>query len=193
MNKENKKLVAILDKATRNGWECSLKTTKQCNRENTLIMLMTTKLYSRVSAEAYDWTLYDDTAEINSNQEEPAKSPSGSATGSAPESQEEETEEADTAAAKKSNRSDAESKEEKPGAVGGGKSDETPITANDVLDSKDENKGPPQKKRKTTAAQKKANKNPDKKEAASVSPPQRKSPRKKKIWPTIDENEGRGY
>ena len=76
-------------------------TTKQCNSENTLIMLMATKLYSRVSAETYDMTLLDDAAEINSNQEEPAKSPSGSATGSAQESQEGETEEVDAAAAKK--------------------------------------------------------------------------------------------
>ena len=52
MNNENKKLVAILDKATRNGWTCSLKTSKQCNQGNTLIMLMTTKLYNRVTAEA---------------------------------------------------------------------------------------------------------------------------------------------
>ena len=119
MNNENKKLVAILDKATRNGWTCSLKTSKQCNQGNTLIMLMTTKLYSRVSAETYGMTLLDDAAKINSNHKEPAKSPSGSATGSAPESQEEETEEADAAAAKKSNKSDTESKEEEPGSAGG--------------------------------------------------------------------------
>ena len=75
MNNENKKLVAILDKATGNGWKCSLNTTKQCNMQNTLIMLMTTKLYNRVTAEEYDWTRYD----------------------SAPEWQEEETEEADAA------------------------------------------------------------------------------------------------
>ena len=83
MNKENKNLVAILDKATSDGWECSLKTTKQCNSENTLIMLMTTKLYREVSAETHNLTDFDDAAKINSNHKEPAKSPSGSDTGSA--------------------------------------------------------------------------------------------------------------
>ena len=89
MNNENEKLVAILDKAARNGWTCSLKTSKQCNQANTLIMLMTTKLYNRVTAEA-----------------------------------------------------DAESEEEKPGAAGRKKSDETPINANDVMDSNAKNEEP---------------------------------------------------
>ena len=126
MNNENKKLVAILDKATRNGWTCSLKTSKQCNQGNTLIMLMTTRLYNRVTAEA-----------------------------------------------------DAELEEEKPGAAGRKKSDETPINANDVMDSNVENKEPPQKKQRTAGTRKRT-RNSDKKKAVGVTT-QWTSPRKQKL------------
>ena len=82
---------------------------------------------------------------------------------------EEETETADAAAAKKSKRSHAESKEEKPGAVGRKKSDETPIIDNDVLDSYAENNRPQRKKPRTVRTKKKANTNSNQKKPASVS------------------------
>ena len=90
-----------------------------------------------------------------------------------------ETETADAAAAKKSKRSHAESKEEKPGAAGRKKSNETPINANDVMDSNVENKEPPQKKQRTAGTRKKT-RNSDKKKAVGVTT-QWTSPRKQKL------------